>query len=81
MIDGASLRPEQDFQNALRGRSFQSTNAVRERVLFANHAFDIHRVLSQQLKRRTETPAARADHANLVNDDARGINRRRAMKG
>src|SRR5689334_6595268 len=74
------LRSEQNLDDARLCGPLHRPDAVGEPVLFADQALDVHRLVFEQTKRGRETAAARADDADLVDDDARGVDGSRALK-
>src|SRR5688500_2213873 len=64
---------QQDFEDARLGGALHGADALGERELRVDERVDLARVAAQQLERRGEAPAPRADDADLVHDDRRGV--------
>ena len=74
-------RPDENFQHAQLCGALQRSDSFGERELFADEALNVNGVSTEQFERGRETSAARADDADLVNDDGRGVEFRPAVEG
>src|SRR5688500_4468802 len=71
---------EQYLENAGCCGACERALGVIERHHLADQRRHIDGVAREQLERRREPAAARADHVDLLDDDARGVDRRRAVE-
>src|SRR5215207_7588070 len=74
-------RSEQDFEDAGLGGALEGAGAVGEGELVCDEGVGLDGAAAQQFERGLEAPAARADDADLVHDDGRGVQLRRAVEG
>src|SRR5215207_11393761 len=74
-------RSEQDFEDAGLGGALKGARAFGEGELVCDEGVGLDGAAAQQFERGLEAPAARADDANLVHDDGRGVQLRRAVEG
>src|SRR5829696_1202609 len=73
--------PEEDYEDAGLGGALEGAGAVGEGELVCDEGVGLDGAAAQQFERGLEAPAARADDADLVHDDGRGAQLRRAVEG
>src|SRR2546421_8312379 len=66
-------RSEENFHDTLPARSLHSMHTSGKRILFADQTIDVDGAFFQEIKRRLEPPATRAQNSDLINNKTRSI--------
>ena len=71
---------QQNFQHAVLCGSGHCLHTVSEREFFADQALHVYGIVLQQIQGRLKTPATRANDADLIHHNARGVYFREALE-